>query len=227
MRAAALPQHRGASTVEGPSSFRACDDPDLVSARGSTPARAAKHRFPLGAAAWPDCPVPLRRNNKSGASRFPEAAAASTTRRAADCAVALRRRGTCCRRTACSLRRRFRATSRRPAYNFRNSSSSACIAPDTNNRSTVQSRTRPNLAAPLARYLSSECNGRGHLTVKNQGPPSVTDSGCSCRYVWFFSIHICRASRSARVPICALAHVRLLMRKASCTRCTQTPLRSR
>lgn len=159
MRAAALPGPNGASTGDAPSSPGACDDPDLVSARGSTPARTAWHRFPLGAAASPEWPAMLRRKNKSGASRSPEDLAASATRRAADCAVVLRRRGTCCRRQACSLRRRFRVTSRRPACNFCNSSSSACIAPATRNRSTLHARTRPDQAAPLARLLNSDCSG--------------------------------------------------------------------
>ena len=43
MRAAALPEHRGASTVEGPSSFGAFDDPDLVSARGSVSPEVQRH----------------------------------------------------------------------------------------------------------------------------------------------------------------------------------------
>lgn len=68
MRAAALPGHNEASTGDAPSSPGACDDSDLVSARGSTPGRTAWHRFPLGAAASPEWPATLRRKNKSGAS---------------------------------------------------------------------------------------------------------------------------------------------------------------
>lgn len=134
----------------------------------------------------------------------------------------LRRRGTCCRRQACSLRRRFRVTSRRPACNLCNSSSSACIAPATRNRSTLHARTRPDQAAPLARLLNSDSRGG---TRKSPDPwPSMCDGQCVFAQVCFF-IHIRPESRSARVPICALAQAQLLMRKAKRPSNTQTPVR--